>query len=138
MEFGLINIWAVLVATIVNVILGMVWYSPNVLGDTWADALHLSKMPAKANLKPSVWHYVGAFFVSLVTMWVLAVLINSLHLNTVAQGVLFAFLVWLGFIATSHFSGVIWVGKPMVAYLIDVGYYLVSFMVASIILTLWR
>lgn len=135
MYFENLNYLAIIVVTILNVLLGALWYSPSVLGTTWAEALHLNAGKMK---KPTVWQYAGAVLVSLITMWVLAIFVNLLHLSTAGEAVVIAFFIWLGFIATSHFSGVIWVRKPMVAYIIDVGFYLVSLVVSTIILTMWR
>jgi sugar phosphate permease len=39
MYFPDLNFYAVLVATLVSVVIGVIWYSPKVLGDIWAKEL---------------------------------------------------------------------------------------------------
>lgn len=124
----------IILATIVNSLLGMFWYSPVFLGNEWAKAHNFDL----TKLKPTPMHYIGAIFVSIVTVAVFSLLIHLFKLTSVADGVKLGFLLWLGFIATTHFSGVIWARKPLKAYLIDTGFQLVSLLVMGSILTYWQ
>ncbi|HEY5022936.1 MAG TPA: DUF1761 domain-containing protein, partial [Gemmatimonadaceae bacterium] len=54
------------------------------------------------------------------------------------HGVLFGFLFWLGFAATTSYATAIFSGKPKQLWLIDSMYNLVSFVIAGIILAVWR
>ena len=74
MELTHVNIWAVIVCAIINIILAMVWYSPSVLGTLWAKehGFDLSQ------LKPSIWHYIGGIIVAFVLSFVLNKMIHLL------------------------------------------------------------
>src|ERR1700691_361610 len=108
MEPTNVNIWPVIICTIINVILGMIWYSPKVLGTLWAKehGFELSQ------LKPSIWHYMGGIIVAFILSFVLDMMIHTFGIVKVGSGIAFGFFIWLGFIATTHFSGVIWAKKP--------------------------
>lgn len=133
MPFGEISPIAIIIAVFFNMFLGAIWYSPQVLGSIWASSQHLNQDV----LKPSIGSYLGTFAISLVTVWVLAIFFQLLSVVTIAEGIIVAFFLWLGFIATTHLSGVIWTNKTFKAYLIDTSFQLVSLLISAIILTLW-
>jgi hypothetical protein len=60
------------------------------------------------------------------------------HVEGVAAGLQSGFWIWLGFIATSQINSVIWDGRPVKLYLINVGYYLVSYLAMGSILAVWQ
>lgn len=125
-----VNWIAIVVAVVVNIILGSLWYSPYLFGKPWAEAL---KMDIKT-LVATPLHYAGAIGVSLITAFVLAVLVKQFGIKTYNAGATLAFWVWLGFIATSHFSGVIWANRPLKSYVIDTAFSLISLQVMAFIL----
>ena len=123
---------AVLLAGITNIILGLLWYHPNFFGRTWA----FSHGFREDTIKGGILSYSGAFFIGLIIAYVLGMMLKELHVNSIAAAMTFTFWIWLGFIATTHFSGVLWAKKPLQAYLIDVGFYFVSFEVMALIFAL--
>ena len=128
------NIVPILGVTILNIILGMLWYSPLLLGTLWAKS-HKFNM---RELKPSPLHYAGSVLVSLITASVLAILITQFQITTWKGGMVFGLYLWLGLIVTTHFSGVIWAQKPLRVYFIDTTYLLISIVMMSTLLALWR
>ncbi len=129
-----INFLAVVLATIANIVLGMFWYSPSILGTIWAKA-HNFSMPI---LNPAPVSYFLSIGVSFITALFLAFFINWLNITTVWEGIKLAIYLWIGFIATTHFSGVIWARKSYLAYLIDSAFQLVSLVIMAIIITFWN
>lgn len=134
MSSVLIDVSVIISAVIINNGLGTIWYSQFLFGTEWAKAHHFNQ----AELKPSSWHFSGALLVSFITVLVFYLLIRWFNLSTFAEGIKLGFLLWLGFVATTHFSGVIWAKKPLKVYLIDTGFQLVSLLVIGTILTLMR
>ena len=124
---------AVIIAAVVNIVLGALWYNPNFLGKAWAFTHGFREDALKGTPKT----YAGAFLVGFVIAYVLGLVLNKLQVNTVAGAMTSAFWLWLGFIVTTHFSGVLWAKKPFQAYLIDVGFYLVSFQAMAIVFALF-
>lgn len=123
---------AVVIAAVVNIVLGALWYNPNFLGKAWAFTHGFRE----DSIKGSVKSYAGAFLVAFVIAYVMGLILHKLQIDSVAGAMTYAFWLWLGFIVTTHFSGVLWAKKPFQAYLIDVGFYLVSFEAMAIVFAL--
>ncbi len=133
MLFSNINFLAVLIAALSNVLLGMFWYSPSLLGTLWAKS-HNFRRPV---LRPTSVQYLLAIGVAFILAWVLAAFINWFGISTIWEAKKLAFFLWLGFIATTQFSGVIWAKKPYISYLIDASFELVSLVIMAVIIATW-
>jgi hypothetical protein len=127
-------ILSVIGVTILNIILGMLWYSPWLFGHEWAKAYKFDKK----KLKATPWHLVGSILVSLVTAIILATLVHEIHITHWRGSLLLAIYLWIGFIVTTHFSGVIWARKPLRVYFIDIAYLLISLVMMTMLLTAWQ
>jgi hypothetical protein len=111
----------------------MLWYSPLIAGTMWVKA---HKLDIK-KLKSTPMHYIGSILVSFVTALILAILLDQFQIMDWQSALVFAMFLWIGLIATSHFSGVIWAHKPLAVYFIDVTYLLVSIVMMSVLLSIW-
>ena len=86
-------------------------------------------------------HYIYALMMlgSLVTSYILAhavIFANSYLMSYGAPaGLMVGFLNWLGFVAPVTLGAVLWEGKPWKLWYIVSGYYLVSFMIMGVILS---
>lgn len=133
-----VNYLGVLVAGIVVFLLGWLWYS--VLFKKQSVA---SQGKTEAELKAAAQGsmagmYISQFVISLIIVWVLAVILNHFVELDWMRGALVGVLCWLGFAATTTYSNVVWSMKPKQLWVIDASYYLVSFAVAGAILAVWR
>ncbi|MBA3957896.1 MAG: DUF1761 domain-containing protein [Parachlamydiaceae bacterium] len=133
MDYTLIGPIAIFIAAILNQILGALWYSPKFLGNAWASILGLNE----EFLKPTIGKVLSSFGISVVTAWVLSLFLQLIGATTIAECMIIAFFLWLGFIATTHLSGVIWAHKPFKAYLIDTLFALISLEAMAIVLSFW-
>ena len=123
----------VIVVTILNIFLGMIWYSSLMMGTQWAHAHRLEHK----KLQAGPWHYLGSMLISFITALMLGTLIDQFQIMAWECGALLALCIWLGFIATTHFSAVIWAQKPLRVYLIDVTYHLISLVMMGALLAAW-
>ena len=82
--------------------------------------------------------YLLAFLCSLLSAWVLAVLLNHFVNLTPLRGALVGVLCWLGFAGSTSFATALFSGKPKLLWLIDSSYNLISFALAGVILAIWR
>jgi hypothetical protein len=85
--------------------------------------------------------YLSALITSLLIAIVMGLLI--MHFSAVmpinaAHGAIFGFVVWLGFAASTSYATAVFSGNPKQLWLINSMYNLVSFVVAGIILSVWR
>jgi len=133
-----INIWAVVVSTIIYFGLGMLWYSPKLFGKSWMALQNFTEekmaaMKSKGMAKPMIFGLIGAF----ITSFILAYVISISGAAVIGEGLWIGFLAWLGFVATVALGSVLWEGKPFKLYMINMGYHLVSLLIMSLVLTVW-
>lgn len=118
----------VVIAAVANMVIAYFWYSKWLFGPMWnklSDATMVKDMK-----RPMIY----AFIVSLVIAYFLAFFEMYLGVSTVTDGMFVGFFAWLGFVATTQISGVIWANRPVKLFLIDTGCKLLSFLVMSGIL----
>lgn len=145
-----INYWGVLVAAVVYYILGAIWYSPYLFGDCsnkkegccpTSEPKNKEECCAVGESKKSecgckIAAYIGQFIISLVIAYVLALFIEISQAEQVVEGITVAFWAWLGFIATTHFSPVLWGRKSFKNYLVHAGFLLLGFIVMGAVIIL--
>lgn len=132
-----INYLAVLVGAIINMVIGFIWYGP-LFGKAWMKLLGFTKADMeRAKEKGMGKTYALGFLSGLVMVWVLAMFVGWLDLQTAAEGARVGLTVWLGFIATTFLGSILWEGKPKKLYYINVGYYLVSLAIVGAVLAIW-
>lgn len=117
----------VVIAAVVNMVIGMVWYSKSLFGHAWAK---LNEMKEK-DMKPKAEAMVYGFINSLVIAYFLSFFEGNLGVTNVTDGMLVGFLLWLGFVATTQIACVIWCKKPFKLFAINTGGKLLSFLVMS-------
>lgn len=142
--FGDINIWAVLVAAVVHIVIGFVWYSPALFGKAWILLMgwNIETLDGKAEWekrqkdmnKTWIFTVLGALILS----YALAYFVSMFFAETVGDALRLGFIAWLGFIATTSFINTVFTGKSKKLWAIDNGYPLVSMLVMSVIFVLWQ
>jgi hypothetical protein len=143
MHYPSANFLHVLVAAIVIFALGGLWYSPILFAKRWIalQGRTEEQMRAEAAAANMPLMYISAFITSLIIAWVLGMLLAHFSGGTpmgAAHGALFGFFCWLGFAASTSYATAIFSGKPKQLWFIDSMYNLVSFVLAGIILAVWR
>lgn len=137
MQLISVNLWAVLVSAIASMVIGSLWYSV-LFGKVWINLMGFTEKSMKeAKEKGMTKSYLIMFVCSLITAYVLAHFAKYAGSVGVLGGLQLGFWVWLGFFATTLISTVLWEGKPVKLYLINVSHYLVTLVVMSIILSVW-
>jgi len=121
---------SVFIATIVYMAIGFLWYSPFVFGKQWSKYSNISSKNSKMELKTLVLSFINSF----VLCFFFSLLIGFLGVNSAIDGIFVGFGIWLGFVATTHLSSVIWAKTPFAFYLINIFYWLISLCVVGAIL----
>jgi hypothetical protein len=134
-----INYLAVLVAVVINVVLGFIWYGP-LFGKAWSKMLgiDMSHKPGSGAMGKSMFFMlVGSFLMA----WTLdhSLIFGNAYLGMsgVFSGIMGAFYIWLGFVAPVTLGPVLWENKPWKLWFINAGYYLVAMCLMAIVLTSW-
>ena len=118
----------VVIAAVLNMIIGFLWYSKWLFGPKW---MKLCKMKKEDCCGMDKMNLLYAFIVSLVIAYFLAFFEAYLSVTTVTDGMFVGFCIWLGFVATTQISSVIWRKKPFELFVINTGGKLLSFLVMS-------
>lgn len=129
-----VNLLAVLVAAIASMVLGFVWYGP-LFGKMWMELMKFSDADMKkAKEKGMGKSYALMAVSSLITAYVVGLLLmmtGAADLNSALQ---LGAWIWLGFVATTSFSGVLWEGKPHKLWVLNNAYSIVNLLVVAAIM----
>lgn len=137
MQFMNVNLIAVVASGLAAMGIGYLWYGP-LFGKPWMRLTGLTQKDIDAQKPQMPKTYSIMFLSALIMAFILAIVMGFAGVVTVTQGFAIAFLVWLGFVATVKLSEVLFSGKPLLLYYIESGYYLVTFIAMSAILTAWK
>lgn len=129
-----VNVWAILVSSVVNMGVGVVWYSPVLFGTSWTR-LSGAKMDEGTG---RMVEYAGAYFSGLILAAILALVLSMTGIQTVWEGLIVALVVWLGFTAAPAFANTIFESRPFGLWGINSAYPLVSIVLMTVILVVWR
>lgn len=132
-----VNIWALLVSTVVALIVVTIWYSDYVLGKQWKKYMG-NLFTVKPSTKEMVRMFIGQFVLTLITNFALARALFYTDATTWARGIAVALFVWIGFVAAVEGGSILWEKKPWKLVAINAGAYLVTFIVSGIIIAAWR
>jgi hypothetical protein len=138
MTLPVVNNLAVLVTGVVIFMIGGLWYSPLLFAKRWVALIGKSEAELKASAGSMPMSYLMVLLCGLVTAWVMALVVGNFAPASAVDGALIGALVWLGFAGATSFGTALFSGKPKALWLIDSGFNLVSFIVAGVILTVWR
>ncbi len=137
-----VNYLAVLVAAIVSMVIGFLWYGP-LFGKPWMREMGMSKEKMDAAMKKDMGKSYGLMFVgSLVMSYVLAhaTIFAGTYLGVtgVSAGLMSGLWNWLGFVAPVTLGSVLWEGKSWKLWFLNNGYYLVTLLAMGVTLAVWR
>jgi len=136
-----VNLWAVLVAAVVTMPLGFLWYSPMLFANPWMklmgydpnDKAKIAEMQKSAGRS-----YALAFVASGLSAAVLGKIIAIASVHSVLYGMKFGFAMWLGFVTTVQLTNAVFSRQPWKLYTINTGYQLVCYLAMGAIMGAWR
>ena len=129
----MINIWAILIITIIYFMLGALWFSPILFGKIWAAGLGFYLDAKSLTIKKIIRSVVTAFLATIS----LAIIIELIGTYDLLASLLVRLLIGIGFIFAIDLYDVLFEDKNIKAYIIDSGYHFISIMIAGLILSLW-
>ena len=135
MPFSGVNYLAILAAAIASWVFGALWYG--VLGNSWMAALGTTKAELMGpSGKPSPAPFVISFVAELVMAWTLAGIIGHTGRVAVGDGLISAFLIWLGFVLTTMMVNHRYSRQRPALTLIDGGHWLGVLLIQGLIIGL--
>jgi opacity protein-like surface antigen len=134
-DAGAVNYLAIIVSAILAQAIGFIWYQPFAFGTLWSKYTGRSMSDMGSN--PGI-GYALTFVGSLIMAWVLAEILRFSAATTLPGGYKMAFIVWLGFVATTGFANSFFVGKKRELFILEQAHHLVVLLVMATVLVLWR
>lgn len=135
-ELNGLNIFAVVVAWLVNIIVGSFWYSPKGYGPLWSklSGHDMMKIPKDEANKAIVAVAISA----IVQTVVLAIILKSLHAATVTDAITIGLLLWAGLTAATTVGNNLYSRLSWKFWWVNASFFLVIMVVNSVILTVWK
>ncbi len=136
-----INYIAVLVAAILNMVAGAVWYG--IFSKQWMKAAGKSEGDMKKGGPDANKGYLVTFLGALVLAYVLAHFVmyviasGYFTYSDTMIGLLTGFWAWLGFVATTALANTVFEGRNKNLYYLNQGYNLIAFLVMGALLGAW-
>lgn len=131
-----VNYMAVLTAALTYFMIGAVWYAPFMFGHRWKQYQRgeTAEHSPQYSCSSCTQSYVGEGLISLILAYVLTLFIQISQALEVKEGVAVALWIWLGFIATTHFSAVLWDRKTIKSFLIHAGFMLIGLIAMALVI----
>lgn len=127
-----INYIAFLVAGIVPMVVGFLWYGP-LFGKDWMALVGMTEEKAKAGSSRAL---SISIILSFVLSYVMHRILMALSAITMGDACMVAFMCWLGFSVTMTGMNVAYEGRPNKLLFLYAGYSLVTFLLMAIVQTL--
>ena len=130
-----LNPVAIVLAAVVQWVIGAAWYSPALFSKPWARMLKLDMSGKPKGLAVGmVASLVGDVLLCLVQAHVL----RYAGAATVVAGVLVSVVLWLGFFVAPNLAQGIYEQRPFAVFGINQGYWLVCLTVSGAMLAVWK
>jgi hypothetical protein len=131
-----VNHWAILVAALIQWLLGALWYSPVLFARPWMAMIGVTPNPDKR--KSIVWGMLSSLIGDIILSFILWHIIFWSGAVTWKAGAFVGCIVWLGFFAAPNFAQGIYESRPFKLFAINNGYWLVCLFVTGALLAVWR
>ncbi len=137
MDYLNVNWLTIIGSAVAAMVIGFLWYSPVLFGKEWTQLMGIKKGDIDQSSKGMAKTYGASMVCALITAYVLKLLMDLVYVTSIFEGMQLAFWLWLGFIATAMFTGVLFDKKPFSLFLINAGYQLASILAMAAILSYW-
>ena len=142
MDFGAINFAGVLVAFLVNFVIGFIWFGPKTFYPVWMKARGIASGQLNTNQNKPVLLFGGTIVGALIQVLTLGLFINTLQVNDPNFGVIDGAGVgwWLG-VGIAMFSSIshrLFGGESLKVWLIETSNDAINLTVAGAIITFFN
>lgn len=131
-----VNYVSIVIASVLAMVVGFLWYSPMLFAKQWMKESGLKESDIKKEEAKK--GYLIMFVASLAMAFVLAQLVYVTNANDLVSGATVGFMSWFGFVLTTQVAKVAFEGQSQKLFLINVGHYLVAMMLMGAFLAMWR
>ncbi|CAG9606500.1 DUF1761 domain-containing protein [Pseudoneobacillus rhizosphaerae] len=129
-DFTEINYLAVLIATVVTMGLGFLWYSPVLFSNAWVKEMGLKREEMSGG---SPYTYVLTALTALFGAFILAILVSMVGEKTIATGITVGLLIGIS-ISVKIGMNFLFESRSLKLFIITIGYHLVTYLLTGIII----
>jgi len=135
-EFSGLNVWAVLIVWVISVALGTFWYSPAGFGKLWSrlSGVNLMKTPQNEATRAIIFVVTS----SLLQAFALGLMLNSLNVSGISDGVVASLVLWFGFTALTTVGNTLYQRQSWRFWWLNSSFFLITMVVGGIILSIWK
>lgn len=137
MFFENISFVTVFISAIASTVVGLIWYSPWVLGKMWMKEMGYTPESLAQKKQDMTRKHVLSFLSTLVTAYALAVVINSVFTAGIYDLTEIGLVLALGFVASIKFHDKLYVDGSWKLFFINTGYQVASIVLMSLIIGLF-
>lgn len=136
LELNGLNYWAIIVAWLITVVIGSYWYSPAGFGKLWAklSGVHHMKIPEGEATRAIVSVAISA----VVQVFVLALVLHSLNITTVGDGLVAGLVLWLGLTAATTVGNTLYQRLSWKFWWLNSAYFLIVMSINSVLFAVWQ
>lgn len=135
-ELDGINYLAIAAVWILYMAVGAWWYSPAGFAKQWAKHTGVDIMKFPTNKANQIIGFVSLS--ALIQSVALAVILNSLDITTVTEGLLATFVIWLGFTSATTVGVTLYSKRSWKFLWLNSSYFLITMSIGSVILSVWQ
>ena len=132
-----INYLAVVIAILINMGLGALWYSPVLFAKPWMAANGFTEESIR-EAGGATKGYVVSVIVSVVVAFAIASFAEAADSDTAIEGLILGLAAGLAFVATTAGVSYLFESRPLKLYLINAGYPVVSFALMGLLIGAWQ
>ncbi|MEK7250519.1 MAG: DUF1761 domain-containing protein [Bacteroidota bacterium] len=132
-----INWLAILVAAIIPMVVGGLWYSNMLFAKQWMALMGKTEEEIKKDFNPARTYGI-TFVMCIVMAYVMDYFVHYTMSATFLQGAKIGFALWLGMAVTTAYQSVTFQGVKQGLYTMNMGYNLVSMLLMGGVLAVWK
>lgn len=136
LELEGINYLAVAVVWVIYMVIGAFWYSPMGFAKQWTKYTKIDILKIPTNEANKIIGFVALS--ALVQASALAIVLNSLGVDTIYEGIKAGLVLWLGFTAATTVGVTLYSRRSWKFLWLNSSYFLVVMTIGSIILAIWQ
>jgi len=131
-DFEGLNILAIVIAFIVNVVIGAFWYSPAGFGKKWSKltGVDMMKTPKKETNRAIIFVAIS----SLLQAFILALVLNTLAPATVFEAITSTLIIWFGLTAITTIGNTLYQRQSLKLWWINASFFLVVMVINAIVI----
>lgn len=131
--------WVVVtVAAVASMVLGFLWYSNFLFGKEWSELMGFKAGEMKMSKKGMSLTYLFSTLATIVMSFILKQFVDLFYIVNPFDAIQLAFWLWLGFVATTMVTNVLYGKQSWKLFVINSGYQLASVIVMALIFSYWQ